>query len=271
MVKLTSNETGQQTQRPQGEVLRERYAEITAMDRSIGTLRKFLAKQGLRENTIVFYCGDNGTSADGSLNPPHRGVKGQVYEGGTLVPGLIEWPARISEPKTSNPRASTSDLLPTICAITGQALPDRPLDGINLMPLLSGGNETRPSPLFFWEYDTGSLVKTTPYIDPELQKGTTHLAKLAGGIATRNFNNFHQPPITESNFDGARAIISANYKLVLQEQKGSKVKEELFDLDADAAESENLIEKKPDVAESLRKQLRDWQEGVLKSLSGADY
>ena len=89
MVSLTSNETGGRTRRPKGDVLRERYAEITAMDRSIGTLRKHLAKAGLRDNTLLFYCGDNGTSADGSLVTPHRCVKGQVYDGGILVPGLI--------------------------------------------------------------------------------------------------------------------------------------------------------------------------------------
>ncbi len=61
-VSLTSNETGSQISRPQGEVLRERYAEITAMDRAIGKLRKQLADQRLRDNTVLFYCGDNGTS-----------------------------------------------------------------------------------------------------------------------------------------------------------------------------------------------------------------
>ena len=115
-VKLTSNETGGPVTRPQGEVLRERYAEITALDRAIGMLRTYLAKTGLRENTLLFYCGDNGTSAESALGFPHRGAKGQMYEGGTLVPGLIEWPARIPKPRTTSVRASTSDLLPTLAA-----------------------------------------------------------------------------------------------------------------------------------------------------------
>ena len=75
-VSLTSNQTGGQVKRPQGEVLRERYAEITAMDRAIGQMRKHLASQGLRQDTLLFYCGDNGTSPDASLASPHRGVKG---------------------------------------------------------------------------------------------------------------------------------------------------------------------------------------------------
>ena len=103
-VRLTSNETGGPVTRPQGEVLRERYAEITAMDRAIGVLRKHLAAQGLRQDTLLFYCGDNGTSADAALGFPHRGVKGQVYEGGTLVPGLIEWPAHFPAAPHQSPR-----------------------------------------------------------------------------------------------------------------------------------------------------------------------
>ncbi len=92
---------------------------------------------------------------------PHRGVKGQVYEGGTLVPGLIEWPARIPEPRGTRVRASTSDLLPTLCTLVGQPLPDRPLDGIDLTPVLDGNMTERPSPLFFWEYNTaGSSARS---------------------------------------------------------------------------------------------------------------
>ncbi|MEE2739159.1 MAG: sulfatase-like hydrolase/transferase, partial [Planctomycetota bacterium] len=60
-VRLTSNETGTPTDRPLGDVLRERYAEITAMDRSIGRLRNWLDQAGLRDNTLLWYCGDNGS------------------------------------------------------------------------------------------------------------------------------------------------------------------------------------------------------------------
>jgi len=59
-VRLTSMETGLPTERPLREVLRERYAEITAMDRAIGKLRKYLSDECLRQNTLLWYCGDNG-------------------------------------------------------------------------------------------------------------------------------------------------------------------------------------------------------------------
>lgn len=272
-VKLTSNETGGPTTRPQGEVLRERYAEITAMDRAIGTLRKHLADEGLRENTLLFYCGDNGTSADGSLVTPHRGVKGQIYDGGTLVPGLIEWPERISQPRSTPVRASTSDLLPTLCALTGQPLPDRPIDGIDLTPVLDGTLTERPAPLYFWAYNTSGLgkAKPEPYIDTELQKGTTPLAKLSGGKPTRDFNNYRHPALGESDYLGPRAIIDGRLKLVIHEQKGGAPKTELFDLAADPAETSNLIDQQPAAAEKLQGKLRQWQTSVLQSLTGADY
>ncbi len=270
LVKLTSNETGGQTKRPQGEVLRERYAEITAMDRAIGTLRKHLAEQGLRDNTLLFYCGDNGTSPDAALGFPHRGVKGQVYEGGTLVPGLIEWPARIPKPRTTNVRATTSDLLPTLAAITGHPLPNRPIDGIDLTPLLDDKMTDRPKPLYFWECNIGKS-KGEPYIDPKLQEGTTPLAKKMGGKATRDFTNFRHPTITGADYLGPRAIIDGSFKLVIHEQKNGEPKLELFDLKSDPAEKINLIEQQPATAEKLKSQLREWQQSVLTSLTGADY
>lgn len=274
-VKLTSNETGGQVTRPQGEVLRERYAEITAMDRAIGKLRTHLKDHGLRDDTLVFYCGDNGTSADGSLYTPHRGVKGQVYEGGVLVPGIIEWPARIAKPRTTAVRATTSDLLPTLAALTGQPLPRRPIDGIDLMPLIEGTMTARAKPLYFWEYNSNNLRRAkptpAPYIDPELQKGTTPLAKLAGGKATRDFLNFRQPWITDEDYLGPRAIIDGNHKLVIHEAKDGGAKLELFDLAADPAEKTDLLAKEPELVRKLQSEMHDWQQSVLNSLTGADY
>jgi arylsulfatase A-like enzyme len=272
-VRLTSNETGGQVTRTQGEVLRERYAEITAMDRAIGQLRKHLAAGGLRDDTLLFYCGDNGTSADASLASPHRGVKGQVYEGGVLVPGLIEWPARIPQARTTTVRAHTSDLLPTLCALVGQSLPARPLDGINLLPVLDGTMTERPGPIHFWAYNANRRadIQAEPYIDPELQKGTTPLAKFMGGKATRDFKNYRYSALSDIDYLGPRAIIEGRFKLVIHEQNGGDPKQELFDLQADPAEKVDLFKQQPTVAARLQSQLRSWQQSVLQSLTGADY
>ena len=212
------------------------------MDRSIGRLRKSLQERGLRDNTLLFYCGDNGTSADAALGFPHRGHKAQIYEGGTLVPGLIEWPKRIIQQRTSNFRASTSDLLPTLCSLTNVRVPERPIDGIDLTQLIDGSLQEREQALHFWEYDTSALVrsKPEPWIAPHLQEGTTPLVKLMGGKATRDFVNYRQPRVADADYSGAKSIIAGRYKLIVQSIKNGDDKIELFNLENDISESENL-------------------------------
>ncbi len=274
-VSLTSNETGRKVKRPLGEVLRERYAEITAMDRAIGTLRDFLKSKGLRDNTLVWYCGDNGTPPSGVLASPLRGRKGQVYEGGTRVPAVIEWPARITAPRKSETNTVTSDMLPTLCALAGIPVPnDRPLDGINLVPLLDGNLRERTAPIFFWGFDNRQRLKADPeaWIDPKWQEGTTPLVKLMGGIATRNFRNYHHPDIIESDYHGARVMLGNRHKLVIHDGKGDgEPNVELFDLRADPAEETNLAESEPAIVKAMQVELRTWQQSVLRSLTGADY
>lgn len=269
-VRLTSNETGQATERPLGDVLRERYAEITAMDRAVGKLRDFLGQTGLRENTLLWYCGDNGIPTSG-VRPqmPLRGQKGQVYEGGVRVPGLIEWPARIASGRSSGVHGVTSDMLPTACEIVGADLPDRPIDGVSLAGLVDGTMTERPRPIFFWNYDQRheTAVEREPYIDPALQEGTTPLVKQMDGKYTRTFTNFHHPEIVEADFAGERAALDNRFKLVVQADESA----ELFDMQSPAGETEDVSTGHPEVVERLRAELRAWQESVLNSLTGADY
>ena len=271
MVSLTSNQTGRRTKRPQRDVLRERFAEITAMDRAIGTLRTFLAQEGLRDDTLLWYCGDNGTPREGIIASPFRGSKGKMYEGGIRVPGIIEWPARIHAARNSEIPAVTSDMLPTLCAITGQPLPKRPIDGIDLLPLIDGTMKQRPRPIFFWGFGRlAAMSKFEPYIDPDLQTGTTPLVKLMGDIPTRNFKNFRYPAIRSADYVGPRAVIDGDFKLVIHEQKDG-VHRELFDLRKDPAEAQNLLREDPERAENLELRLGKWQSSVLNSLTGVDY
>jgi arylsulfatase A-like enzyme len=270
-VKLTSNETGRPTKRPLRDVLRERYAEITAMDRSIGQLREWLKQEELKDNTLLWYCGDNGTPGDGIVTSPFRGQKGNMYEGGIRVPGVIEWPSRIAKPDVSDVNSVTSDMLPTLCRLTDTPLPDRPLDGIDLTPVIDGKMTERPGPIGFWSFDAGAEAKNKPYIDAELQRGTTPLVKMMGDIHTRNFRNFHHPNITDQDYAGSRVLLSNRYKLVVNSKRGGKRTSELFDLRADPAETKNLVATKPQIAAAMQTELRAWQQSVLKSLTTADY
>jgi len=272
-VRLTSNRTGENVVRPQGEVLRERYAEITAMDRSIGSLRQFLNSKNLKDDTILFYCGDNGTSPDAALGFPHRGVKSQIYEGGVLVPGLVEWPSRIPRNRTTGYRASTLDLLPTLCALTGQPLPDRPIDGLSMVEVIDGKLDERPKPLYFWEFPIRNVTSRQPlaWIDPKLQEGTTPLVKRMGGKLTRDFLNYRHDEPNEKDLIGPGAIIDGQMKLVIHDQSDGEPRRELFDLKADPAEKTNLASQRIDESDMLGENLRAWQASVLRSLAGKDY
>lgn len=273
-VRLTSMKTGRPTERPLREVLRERYAEITAMDRSIGQLRDYLKSKGLRDNTLLLYCGDNGSpSSSGRAATTLRAEKGHVYEGGIRVPGVIEWPAKIARPRSTKVPAVTSDLLPTLCDLTGIDLPDRPLDGLSLRSLLDGTMNERPRPIFFWKYATNLIGSTDPapkpWIDPKLQQGTTPLVKYMGKKLTRDFRNFHIHALTDKDFTGPRVMLGNQFKLVVDGSSRGQV--ELFDIQSDSAEKDNLAIKKTELVFRMHNELRSWQESVLQSLQGKDY
>lgn len=130
-------------------------AEIVAVDRSVGTLRAALREMGIEQNTLLWYCSDNGhyqghdkEHGSGGL----RGTKSTVYEGGIRVPGIIEWPARIQPRITSFP-ASTVDIFPTIAEIVG--LPDdsllEPVDGMSLVSLFDADPVTREKPIAYFQ------------------------------------------------------------------------------------------------------------------------
>ena len=129
------------------------YGEITGMDRAFGKLRDGLGKLGIRENTILWYCSDNGALNRVGSAGDHRGFKGDIYEGGLLVPAILEWPARIRRPQTTTMRCNTCDIYPTLLEIAGVTIDQQPqLDGVSLVPLLEDTERSRKRPMGFWEY-----------------------------------------------------------------------------------------------------------------------
>jgi arylsulfatase A len=133
------------------------HGNITQMDDAFGRLMRTVDEQGLRENTLVFFTSDNGPAIT-SQHPhgsagPLRDKKGSVYEGGIREPGLVRWPGKVKPGTVSDAPVSAVDFLPTICAIAEIDAPaDRVLDGTNVLPLLSGEQITRKTPLY-WHYN----------------------------------------------------------------------------------------------------------------------
>jgi arylsulfatase A-like enzyme len=138
------------------------YGELVAMDRSIGALRKGLRDLKIADNTLFWFCSDNGglpkitPETVGGL----RGFKGSLYEGGLRVPAIIEWPASINKPRVTQFPAVTMDIFPTIAEIVG--LPDsvmlQPQDGISLKGLLTRQLGARKKPIPFSCFGNTALL-----------------------------------------------------------------------------------------------------------------
>ena len=134
------------------------YGEILGVDRSIGTLRAGLRKLGVADNTMLWFSSDNGGWIDPKKPDAHgtnvdlRGRKGDMWEGGIRVPGIIEWPARIQPSMTDIP-AGVVDIFPTLVDLLQLKVEHPvPLDGISLLPLLDGQMKARPQPMGFWQF-----------------------------------------------------------------------------------------------------------------------
>ncbi|MFN5963233.1 MAG: sulfatase [Verrucomicrobiota bacterium] len=126
---------------------------VEELDWSVGQILATVRTEGLERRTFVFFSSDNGPwkvfrSHGGSAGPLHEG-KGSTWEGGMRVPGIAWWPSRIPAGSIQREPASTMDLLPTCAKLAGTPLPDVPLDGRDLAPLLFG-NGTRPAEVFLY-------------------------------------------------------------------------------------------------------------------------
>ena len=115
---------------------------IEEIDWSVGEVMKTLDRLKLSGNTWMIFLSDNGPwhsygDHAGSAGPFREG-KGSVFEGGIRVPCVMRWPGRIPPGRVSKEPAMTIDLFPTIAAQVGGALPARPIDGLNIWPLIAG-------------------------------------------------------------------------------------------------------------------------------------
>jgi len=159
------------------------YGCITALDEQIGRLRSQLRKLGIADNTMFWFCSDNGPEGkDGKHSRtrgsagPFRGRKRSLLEGGVRVPGLLEWPARIKAGRATDIPCSTSDYFPTVMDILGFKIKSRPepVDGVSLLPLINGKMARRPMPIGFESGSQLSLMDNR-YKIYSSNKGKTYM------------------------------------------------------------------------------------------------
>jgi arylsulfatase A-like enzyme len=255
------------------ENLQHFYAEITEMDRAFGKLRNELKNLGIHENTLLWYCSDNGglpkTGRTGG-----RGHKGDIYEGGLRVPALLQWPARCPQPAKINMPGVTSDMYPTLIDILGINVPGQPpLDGISLKPALENRMRERPHPLGFWKYPAEGYRTPSAEWMAELleaqqegrEPGDTARLRLDAAEIEK-----YDP---EGVFRGHAAWLDWPWKLHRIEDPEHKIARrfELYNLEADPREQRDAAGCNPVRVAEMRKKLEVWLGKVVKSRNGADY
>ena len=127
------------------------YGAITALDDQIGRLWQTIEEQGIQNNTMIWFCSDNGpeNKTPGSTGT-FRERKRSLYEGGLRSPAFVVWEGHLEGGKRIKAPMVTSDYLPTILGVLGKEYPDdRPLDGIDVMPLLKGAQQSRKQSMGF--------------------------------------------------------------------------------------------------------------------------
>ena len=132
---------------------RKTYAAmVSAVDDGVGRVLKALEDKGLDENTIVVFLSDNGgANNNASDNGPLRGTKGDLFEGGIRVPFAIRWKGTIPQGQTYQKPVSSLDIMATIVSLNKIEInSERPLDGVDLIPFLTGKDNGLPHDQLFW-------------------------------------------------------------------------------------------------------------------------
>jgi arylsulfatase A-like enzyme len=134
---------------------------ISAVDDGVGRLLARLRAHRLDESTLVVFLSDNGgpigDRGNGSSNQPLRAGKGTTYEGGIRVPYALRWTGTLPAGTVYEQPVSSLDLFATAVALAGaSAAPDRPLDGVDLIPYLRGEKSGPPHEALFWRTGGGT-------------------------------------------------------------------------------------------------------------------
>lgn len=139
------------------------FAGMTAaMDDAVGRVLETLRQHKLEENTLVFFLSDNGgpTPQTTSGNLPLRAGKVHVYEGGIRIPFMAQWKGRLPAGQVDDRPVLALDIHPTAVAAAGQTIsPDWKLDGVNLLPYLTGEKTGKPHDVLYWRFHDRSAIR----------------------------------------------------------------------------------------------------------------
>lgn len=193
-------------------------AMISRLDGDVGRIMALLKELGLDDNTLILFSSDNGPTYTGGVDytffasaGPLNGLKGSLYEGGIRVPMLARWPGKIPAGTQSDRISAFWDVLPTLCEITGAAIPEG-IDGISLAPvLLNRGKVPEEHPYLYWEFP---------------------------------------------GYGGQQALRMGNWKAIRREMNKGNRKLELYNLEADIGEKQDLAEAQAELIAKMEKTMQ---------------
>ncbi len=211
-------------------------AMLSAMDDAVGHVLAKVREIGQEENTLVIFFSDNGgpTPSTTSGNGPLRGFKAQTWEGGIRVPFMMQWKGKIPAGKVDDRPVIQLDIHPTALAAAGVNLkPEWKLDGVNLLPYVTGENASAPHEALYWRF--GKQIA--------LRAGDWKLVKGAG------MNNIAERATGDANTEGA----------------------ELYNLKEDIGEKNNLAGKNPEKLKELAAMWNAWNASNIPAAWGGDH
>ena len=203
---------------------------VESMDENIGRVLDKLKELDLHKNTIIFFMSDNGglATSEGSNTTilPLRAGKGWLYEGGIREPMIIKWPGNNLNGQTNDIPVTSTDFYPTILEMAGlQLKPEQHIDGKSLVPLLKKNNDSTK-------------------------------------ISNEFFNRpifWHYPHYSNQGGKPGSAVRLGNYKLI-EFFEDNRI--ELYDLENDPGERQNISEEYPGVVNKLKNLLDSWRDSV---------
>jgi arylsulfatase A-like enzyme len=144
-------------------------AMMLAMDEAIGRVRGTLTEAGLEQNTLVMFLSDNGgptmrgTTINGAHNTPLRGSKRTTLEGGIRVPFVVSWPGRIKSGVFEQPVIQLDAHVTGLAAAGVAVPPDGQLDGVDLLPYVTGEKVEAPHDALYWRMGEQMAVRVGDY------------------------------------------------------------------------------------------------------------
>ncbi|QGJ71966.1 Hypothetical protein PBC10988_36790 [Planctomycetales bacterium 10988] len=163
-------------------------AMLSAMDDGVGKVLAALQETGLEENTMVIFLSDNG-GTKGSSNKPLEGRKGNTWEGGIRTPFLVQWKGKLQPGTEFDGMISSLDILPTsIAAAGGKIDPNWELDGVNILPYLTGERQGDPHEVLFWRFGTQWAVRSQDWKLLQAREASGGTIQIANTGPVRLFN-----------------------------------------------------------------------------------